>query len=94
VREVGKQRSVGCAVLFDGLAAGDASVGELAGQDADEDEYQCEVSCADWYGNARPIFVAGRVFALTGVELIEGEIRDGAMVEIGRLRMTAAPVNP
>lgn len=71
-----------------------APVGELAGQDADDDEYDCEVSCADWYGNARPIFLAGRVFALTGVELIEGEIRNGAMVEIGRLRMTAAPVNP
>jgi hypothetical protein len=71
-----------------------APVGELAGQDMEEEDYECEVSCYDWYGNARPIFVAGRVFALTGSELIEGEIRAGAMVETGRLRMTAAPVNP
>lgn len=65
--------------------------GELAGQDDEDEDYECEVSCYEWYGNARPIFLEGRVFALTGSELIEGEIRSGIMVEIGRLRMTAAP---
>ncbi|MEA3041272.1 MAG: hypothetical protein QOC65_761, partial [Sphingomonadales bacterium] len=34
------------------------------------DDYVCEVSCVDWYGNSRPIFTDGRVFALTGAELI------------------------
>ena len=37
----------------------------------------CEVSCIDWYGNSRPIFTDGRIFALTGTELIEGRIFDG-----------------
>ncbi|SFL19835.1 beta-propeller domain-containing protein [Lysobacter sp. cf310] len=34
----------------------------------------CQVSCVDWYGNARPIFVGGRVFALLGYELVEGRV--------------------
>lgn len=71
-----------------------APLGELAGQDSKTEDYKCEVSCFGWYGNARPIFVAGRIFALTGSELIEGEIRAGAVVEIGRLRMTGTFVNP
>jgi hypothetical protein len=32
----------------------------------------CVASCADWYGNARPIFWRGRTFALLGYELVEG----------------------
>src|SRR6185503_1386272 len=35
-----------------------------------DDDYECEVSCVDWYGNARPIFTEGRVFALMGTELV------------------------
>jgi hypothetical protein len=34
----------------------------------------CVASCADWYGNARPIFWRDRVFALLGYELIEGAL--------------------
>jgi hypothetical protein len=34
----------------------------------------CRASCVDWYGNARPIFLAGRVFALMGYELVEGRV--------------------
>ena len=34
----------------------------------------CVASCADWYGNARPIFWRGRVFALMGYELVEGSV--------------------
>ena len=26
----------------------------------------CKASCVDWYGNARPLFVGERVFALLG----------------------------
>ena len=44
----------------------------------------CTASCVDWYGNARPIFIGGRVFALLGYELVEGEVRGGAIREIGR----------
>ena len=32
----------------------------------------CTASCVDWYGNARPIFLRGRVFALMGYEIVEG----------------------
>jgi hypothetical protein len=45
----------------------------------------CRASCVDWYGNARPLFVRGRVFALLGYELVEGAISDGRMVEVKRV---------
>ena len=32
----------------------------------------CRASCVDWYGNSRPLFVRGRVFALMGYEIVEG----------------------
>ncbi len=35
---------------------------------------QCQASCVDWYGNARPIFLGERVFALLGYELVEGRM--------------------
>ncbi|MBS2020257.1 MAG: beta-propeller domain-containing protein [Deltaproteobacteria bacterium] len=31
----------------------------------------CEVSCVDWYGNTRPVFLGERAFALMGSELAE-----------------------
>ncbi|MBB1062047.1 beta-propeller domain-containing protein [Marilutibacter spongiae] len=37
----------------------------------------CQASCVDWYGNARPIFMGTRIFALMGYEIVEGErVRD------------------
>lgn len=45
----------------------------------------CKASCVDWYGNARPIFIGNRVFALMGYELVEGrQDRGGAIREIDR----------
>jgi hypothetical protein len=52
---------------------------ERAAQDA------CLVSCVDWYGNARPIFFRGRIFALLGYELVEGTLSGGALREKGRI---------
>lgn len=48
----------------------------------------CIVSCVDWYGNARPIFLGQRVFALLGYELVEGtlageRIREARRVDFG-----------
>jgi hypothetical protein len=64
--------------------------GSLAGREGSEHkDYVCEVSCIDWYGNTRPVFLDGRIFALSGADLIEGEMRNGAIVEIGRLNLTA-----
>ena len=46
----------------------------LAARPADDG---CKVSCVDWYGNARPIFIGERVFALMGYELVEGRLDGG-----------------
>lgn len=51
-------------------------------------DYGCEVSCIDWYGNARPIFADGRVFALSATELMEVTLADKAE-PVGRLDLTA-----
>lgn len=53
--------------------------------------YQCEVSCVDWYGNARPIFTGGRVLALVNSELIEGAYENGTVREVRRIDLTAKP---
>ncbi len=47
----------------------------------------CQASCVDWYGNARPIFLRGRVFALLGYELVEGAVDGGAIREVRRTHM-------
>lgn len=53
----------------------------------------CVASCVDWYGNARPIFLRGRTFALLGYELVEGRLGEtGNIVETGRLNF--APRRP
>lgn len=70
-----------------------APLGELT-SDSEESmnpRYSCEVSCIDWYGNSRPIFVRDRAFALSGVELIEGAVREGRIAEIGRVNFTTPP---
>lgn len=53
-------------------------LGELSANPEVRDD-QCKASCVDWYGNARPIFIGQRVFALMGYELVEGRI-DGARI--------------
>ena len=67
-------------------------IGELErrfdyGRDGVIPGYVCEVSCIDWYGNSRPIFTDGRVFGLTGTELIEGRIAAGEIREVQRLNI-------
>ncbi len=49
----------------------------------------CKASCVDWYGNARPIFLGDRVFALLGYELVEGRVDAGSIRE--RRRADFAP---
>jgi hypothetical protein len=49
----------------------------------------CKASCVDWYGNARPIFIGDRVFALLGYELVEGHIDGDRITE--RRRASFAP---
>ncbi|MEO0460991.1 MAG: hypothetical protein AAF219_09110 [Myxococcota bacterium] len=45
----------------------------------------CEDSCVDWYGNSRPVFFSGRVFALLGNELVEGSASAGQVRELTRV---------
>jgi hypothetical protein len=65
-------------------------VGELGAQPERAVNDQCKASCVDWYGNARPLFLRGRVFALLGYELVEGKIDDGRLRELRRV--SYAPV--
>lgn len=51
----------------------------------------CVASCVDWYGNARPIFLGARTFALMGYELVEGALGARAMQEIGRTNFAPRP---
>ena len=49
----------------------------------------CRASCVDWYGNARPLFFQGRMFALLGYEIVEGEVAAGRIRE--KRRVSFAP---
>ena len=60
-------------------------LGELEAQYEKAQDDNCRASCVDWYGNARPLFLRGRVFALLGYELVEGKLDQGRMVELRRI---------
>ena len=60
-------------------------VGELGSEPDKAVDDACRASCVDWYGNARPLFLRGRVFALLGYEIVEGALADGRMKEIRRI---------
>ncbi|HEX6376832.1 MAG TPA: beta-propeller domain-containing protein [Allosphingosinicella sp.] len=59
--------------------------GELEAKTQGVADDDCQASCVDWYGNARPIFLGGRTFALLGYELVEGELARGRIREVGRI---------
>ena len=59
--------------------------GELTADSARAVDDRCRASCVDWYGNARPLFVRGRVLALLGYEIVEGTLDDGRMHELRRV---------
>lgn len=60
-------------------------LGTLAANDSASVDDACRASCVDWYGNARPLFLRGRVFALLGYELVEGRVDDGRIREARRV---------
>ncbi|HEX8275254.1 MAG TPA: beta-propeller domain-containing protein [Longimicrobiaceae bacterium] len=67
-------------------------LGDLAADDrADAGDDGCRASCVDWYGNARPLFLRGRIFALMGYELVEGAVRDGRIREVRRASFAPQP---
>ncbi len=60
-------------------------MGDLNAQDKVGND-NCVASCVDWYGNSRPIFYKGRIFALMGYEIVEGiENTKGQIVEKQRV---------
>lgn len=62
-----------------------APLGELKARDDILVDDGCKASCVDWYGNARPIFLSKRTFALMGYELVEGELQPSSIREIRRI---------
>jgi len=72
-------------------------LGVLAASADEPADDGCVASCVDWYGNARPIFVQGRIFALLGYELVEGTLEGGRIRETRRIDFAphrAEPVAP
>lgn len=67
-------------------------IGELAAQSEKAVDDKCRASCVDWYGNARPLFVRGRIIALLGYELVEGTMKDGRMREMRRVNYSPQAV--
>jgi hypothetical protein len=66
-------------------------LGALGARPAAADD-GCRASCVDWYGNARPLFLKQRVFALLGYEIVEGTLDGGAIRE--QRRVSFAPGRP
>ncbi|PWF47789.1 beta-propeller domain-containing protein [Massilia glaciei] len=64
-------------------------LGSLLSQPSKTDD-GCRASCVDWYGNARPLFLQGRVFALMGYELVEGKVRGERLSETRRISYAPA----
>jgi hypothetical protein len=64
-----------------------SQVGELEARNTSASD-GCRASCIDWYGNARPIFLRGRIFALLGYELVEGRLKNDRLREMRRVNYT------
>lgn len=62
-----------------------AQLGKLEAGSVTSSDDACVASCVDWYGNARPVFVRGRIFALLGYELVEGRVEDNVIREVRRV---------
>jgi hypothetical protein len=87
-------RGVSSSVMFLGVEGlRFRELGSLrSGSGAGVDDH-CVASCADWYGNARPIFWRNRVFALLGYELVEGDLAGGRMREARRVDFLRTQLN-
>lgn len=70
-----------------------SGMGSLDSRTSPATDDACKASCVDWYGNARPIFIGNRVFALLGYELVEGVIHENRIVERKRANFAPTPGN-
>ena len=50
-------------------------------------EAECELSCYDWYGNARLFFVGERIFALSADQLVELRLEGNTLQTVARIRL-------
>jgi hypothetical protein len=69
-----------------------STLGTLAASAQPKANDNCKASCVDWYGNARPLFLRSRIFALLGYELVEGALEADGIREIRRADFT--PLEP
>ncbi|MCW5603147.1 MAG: beta-propeller domain-containing protein [Burkholderiales bacterium] len=69
-----------------------SELGALDSQAAANANDGCRASCVDWYGNARPLFMNDRVFALMGYEIVEGRVANGRIAEVQRVSFAPAVV--
>ncbi len=79
-------REGSAAVLFlrnEDLLLGE--LGELTAKPEVKQKDNCRASCVDWYGNARPLFLKNRVFALMGYEIVEGRLGYDDISELRRV---------
>ena len=60
-------------------------LGDLSASAIASTEDGCKASCVDWYGNARPLFLRNRVFALLGYEIVEGRLDRNGVSEVRRV---------
>jgi len=67
---------------------------EAAADTTKADHCKSWLSCVDWYGNARPLFVGQRVFALMGYELVEGVLKDQRIQEVRRVDFGGSQTPP
>jgi hypothetical protein len=74
-----------------GLALSELGTLDARPGEADRND-GCRASCVDWYGNSRPLFLRGRVFALMGYELVEGRVGEKRIREVRRVSFAPAAV--
>lgn len=75
------------------LSDAGALIAEPANEIKTHPNYQCDRSCIDWYGNSRPVFIAGRIFGLMGTDLVEARIEQGRISEVARVDLTGPVVS-
>jgi hypothetical protein len=68
-----------------------APAGALEARPSRQADDGCTASCVDWYGNARPIFLRNRTFALLGYEIVEGRLEGGRIREVARVSFAPRP---
>jgi hypothetical protein len=66
-------------------------IGEMGAQSTSNND-NCRASCMDWYGNARPLFIRNRIFALLGYEIVEGSVNDNGIREVRRINYSPGNV--